>query len=139
MATKRKRRRKFAKINWSKWKRSKKLRHFEDVSRTSESVSPDGLFKIIRTVTKTVNEEGEPVTVADYYPLYLKTQVDFIDGKVSFWRPVHWDSNEWFHRSLKKAQTLVEARAAYGDEGVNELYAARNRARLKAKVARQTK
>ena len=138
MATKRKRRRKFAVIEWSKWSRSKPRKDFEDTIRVSVSSSPDGRYRIIKTVARET-VEGETVYRERFFPMHLHKRVDFIDGEVATWVPVHWDCGEWNFRSLKRARLLCEAHSAYGKAGIKELYAARDRARLRARVSRQTK
>jgi hypothetical protein len=135
----RRRRRKFATIEFPDFTDPVPSKGFEDTHEQSESVSPDGIYKIIRTISDKLNEDGEPIKSVDYYPIVFATRVDFIDGEVSGWQPIHWDANEWVFRSLAKARLLAEAHSAYGKAGITELYAARERRRIRAKVARQTK
>ena len=135
----RKRRRTFAKIAWSDWSEPQPLRHFEDTSTTSDSFSPCKLFRIICTVTIKTDEDGEPITVADYLPLYWEKFPGHYTGKGGYWANCHWDHKEWVHRSLAKARLLAEARADCGKTGVKELFAARDRRRIKARFARQAR
>ncbi|SVD93430.1 uncharacterized protein METZ01_LOCUS446284 [marine metagenome] len=136
---KRKRRKTFAKIAWSDWSEPQPLRHFEDTSTTSDSFSPCGLFRIIRTVTIKTNEDDESVTVTDYFPLYWKRSSDHYTGKGGYWANCHWDYKEWVYRSLAKARLLAEARADGGKAGIKELFAARDKRRIKARFARQAR
>ena len=85
-------------------------------------------------VTCTLERDNGETTVSDTYsPVYWRPDADHIKG--GYWNNPHWDWHEWEFKTETEAKLLAESHAAYGKDGITELYAARERRRAKARIA----